>query len=300
MDLVVECQRLPQPGETVHGQRFLQLPGGKGANQAVGAARLGARSQMIGRIGGDALGEQLRVSLDNNGVLVDAVMTTATSSSGVALIGVEQSGENTIAVVAGSNGHLSPEDVVRHRMMIEEADVLIVQLEIPVETVCAAVAIAKSGNVLTVLDPAPAPSESLPSELYSVDVMIPNQTEAEALTGLAAHDRESALLSAREFHRRGVRMPVITLGGNGAVLLNKNGENEIHVTPPQVDVIDTTAAGDAFTAAFASRLAVGVPAATALEFAAAAGAAATTVLGAQNAMPSYADVLALLKNKDKK
>lgn len=291
MDLVARCQRLPQAGETVSAENLVQLPGGKGANQAVAAAQLGARCHLIGRVGNDAFGQQLTERLADYKVQTDAVMITPEISSGVALIGVENSGQNAITIVAGSNGQLSTADIKHHRSLIESADAVIVQLEIPLETVIATVTIAKSHGILTVLDPAPTPSEALPQELYEVDVMTPNETETKSLTGISVEDIESAIEAGAVLRQRGVKIPVITLGSQGAVWIDESSGRGLHAPACDANVVDTTAAGDAFTAALAYRLAQGHASTVAIPFACAAGAAATTALGAQNSMPTYDKVL---------
>ena len=290
MDLVAHCMQLPRPGETVRAEIFDQFAGGKGANQAVAAARLGAECHMIGRVGDDGIGQELVKTLVRHGVNTDAVMVTPKTSSGMALIDVEQSGENMITIVTGANGHLSPVDITLHRSLIESADVLIVQLEVPLETICAAVAIAKVCQILTVLDPAPAPTKVLPKELYAVDIMTPNQTEAGTLTQASVNSFESAAQAAYVLRERGVNLPVITLGAKGAVWIDKQTVKPLQTAAPSIKVVDTTAAGDAFTAALACQLAVGEDQAESIRFACAAGSAATTLHGAQNTMPEYDQV----------
>jgi len=291
MDLVARCDGLPRPGQTVHAVSFSQLPGGKGANQAVAAARLGARCTFIGRVGDDSYGRQLTETLKQYGVHTAAVTVTPGTSSGLAWINVEQSGENAITIVAGSNGHLTRDDVQCNQTLIQSANVLIVQLEVPLEAVTAALHTATAAGVLTVLDPAPAPADNLPDELYQVDVMTPNQIEAESLTGVPVRDVGSAVRACHLLRERGVRRPIITLGADGAVFLDEWTKTPRHTVPPRVDVIDTTAAGDAFTAGLACRFAGGSTLAAAVRFGCAAGALATTTLGAQNAMPAWHDVI---------
>ena len=291
MDLVARCERLPKTGQTVNSSSFAQLPGGKGANQAVAAAQLGAHCTLIGRVGDDSYGQQLTRTLKQYGVNTSAVAITADSSSGLAWINVDPSGENTITIVAGANGQLTSKDVQHHERCIRSANVVLVQLEVPLDTVATAVRTATAARVLTVLDPAPAPAENLANELCHVDVMTPNQTEAESLTGLAVHNVQSATRACRLLRQRGVRYPVITLGADGAVYWDKSANNPQHTLPPQVEVVDTTASGDAFTAALACRLASGIPLSTAVPFACAAGALAATVLGAQRAMPQWKTVV---------
>ncbi len=293
MDLVVRTARLPRPGETVAGHDFLQVPGGKGANQAVAAARLEAEVAMIGRVGDDGFGRQLVESLVRDGVETDAVAATAGISSGLALIGVEDSGQNAIAIVGGANAMLSSDDVQRHESTIAAAGALLVQLEVPLATVVAAVKLAKRNSVLTILDPAPAPRDRLPAELHAVDVISPNQSEAEVLTGINVASVADAMRAAAILHERGARQVVLKLGEQGALASDGMG-NIVHIPAPQVAVVDTTAAGDAFTAALAVALVEGSSLAEATRFACAAGSLATTRRGAQDAMPRREEIERLL------
>lgn len=288
MDLVARVKRLPRAGQTVHGYDCREIPGGKGANEAVAAARLGARCQMIGRVGDDGFGRRLREELAAAGVLVDSVAVTENCSSGVAMICVEESGENTITVVAGANGALTPQDVEANEALIATADAVLLQLEIPQETVQAAVALAGRLGVMTILDPAPAP-ERVPEAMLQADVLCPNQSEAEAITGIAIRRGKDAELAAHWLQQRGVAMPIITLGAAGALLLDRDGRCH-RVAAVKVDAVDSTAAGDAFAAALAVAIAEGQTIEQAVRFACAAGTIATTSFGAQPAMPGRAAV----------
>ncbi len=293
-DLVARVPQLPRPGETVLGTAFHEVPGGKGANQAVAAARLGADVTMIGRVGDDAFGERLLKSLRLHGVRTDAVQSTADCPTGLALIGVDDTGQNAITVIGGANQRLSPDDVQAHQAAIAHAHALLVQLEVPLATVTAAVAMARQHGVLTVLDPAPAPKVELPAELFDVDVLSPNQAEAEELTGVTVASVADAFHAARKLHERSARRVVIKLGDQGA-LASESGSEPVHVPAPRVHVVDTTAAGDAFTAALAWALLEGLSLAEATRFACAAGTLATTRPGAQDAMPSRQDVAELAR-----
>lgn len=295
LDLVSRVTRLPRPGETVHGQTLSRFPGGKGANQAVAAARLGARCTMIGRVGDDPFGPGLIASLAEAGVCTDRVAVTADCSSGVALIGVEDSGQNAITIVGGANARLSPEDVAQHADAIANADALLVQLEVPLATVEAALAVARRAGVRTILDPAPAPDGPLPAACLDVDLLSPNQSEAEALTGLPVPDAGSAAAVAERLQEQGARAVALKLGEHGALWLDADGSSRL-VPTARVDVVDTTAAGDAFTAALAVALARGDDPMTATRFACAAGTLATTRPGAQAAMPTHDDVQRFLRS----
>lgn len=292
MDLVARVAQLPRPGETVQGLDFQTSPGGKGANQAVAAARLGARTTMIGRVGDDDLGGRLRASLERYGVDAAGVIATAGCASGVAMIHVAANGENSIVVVPGANGGLSADDIHARAEIIASADGLLLQLETPLDAVLAAAEIARRHGVRTILDPAPAPSSPLPAELYRLDLVTPNQTEAEALTGVRVDDLASAWAAADKILQRGAGSVAIKLGSEGAIYADSGG-TRVRAPARPVRVVDTTAAGDAFTAALAVALAEGMDRATALAFACDEGALAATRPGAQGAMPTRAEVDAL-------
>lgn len=285
MDLVARMTRLPRPGETVHGDVFQTIPGGKGANQAVAAAKLGARVTMIGRVGDDAFGVTLKRSLTDFGVSTEHVIETADCSSGVALIGVDASGANSIVVVAGANGRLSPEDVRRRSDIIASADAVVVQLETPVESIAEAIRVAQCAGVRVILDPAPAPASELAAPLRSVDLISPNQTEAEALTGIRVCDLDSAMEAAGRLQQAGARDVVLKLGEMGALVFAVDGVRT-HVPARAATIVDTTAAGDAFTAGLAVAVSEGRTLVEAAQFGCAAGTLACTVFGAQPAMPN--------------
>ena len=284
MDLVYQVARLPRPGETLAATSLEQIPGGKGANQAVAVARLGYPCVMIGCVGSDGFGNALLGSLKGAGVQTELITRCENVSSGVALIGVEHSGQNSIAIVPGANGELSPDRIRELHPVIANAAALIVQLEVPQATVAEALRIAREHRVLTVLDPAPVPASGLDPALFPVDVFSPNQSEAEALTGIHVDDVDSAREVVTMLHRRGAKSIVLKLGELGAFLSNPDYEELIQ--PPEVTAIDTTAAGDAFTAALTVTLCEGRDLIDATRWACVAGALATTQRGAQPAMPS--------------
>jgi ribokinase len=285
MDLVATMARLPRPGETVLGESFQTIPGGKGANQAVAAARLGARVVMIGRLGDDSFGKTLRHNLIADGVETSHVLDTVGCSSGVALIGVETAGANAITVVPAANGRLSADDVESCGEIIAQAKALIVQLETPIPTIAAAIRLAQRHNVLTILDPAPAPAGPLPPELIAVDLLSPNQTEAESLTGIIVHDWPSAESAARALQTLGAKDVVLKMGALGALICARDGTMH-RVTATQARIVDTTAAGDAFTAALTVAISEGRSLVDATRFGCAAGTLACTRFGAQPAMPT--------------
>lgn len=284
MDLVARVARLPRPGETIAGRELLQIPGGKGANQAVAAARLGARSTLVGRVGDDGFARPLVASLQCGGVQVEHVQSVPACSSGVALISVDDSGQNSITIIAGANGRLTARDVEQCESVIASAHVVLLQLEIPQESVLAAVQLARRHRVLTVLDPAPVPAAPLPFDLFAVDLISPNQTEAEQLTGIPVSDIASAGRAAQNLLARGAACAVIKLGEHGAFWQDRPDRCG-HVPAAPVTVVDTTAAGDAFTAALGLALAEGQDLPAAVRFGCAAGTLATTRMGAQQAMP---------------
>ena len=291
---------MPAPGETTMGSEFFTIPGGKGANQAVAAARLGGEVHMVGRVGSDDFGERLMNGLNTAGVNTDHVKVTANVASGVAMILVDDSGENSIVVVGGANSRLTPDDVNAAEDLIARAACVVMQLEVPFETIRHALALCKRLGVYTILDPAPAPASGLPAEFYDVDILSPNQTEAELL--LSENNR---LASSHEPHHRdakdvagdllerGPASVVLKLGGNGALVIDRSGSIE-EVSGFQVQVVDTTAAGDAFTGALAVAHAEGKTGRDAVRFANAAGALACTAFGAQPALPTRAAVEQLL------
>ncbi|UCH36420.1 MAG: ribokinase [Armatimonadota bacterium] len=280
MDLVVRAERLPRPGETVRGTEFHTIPGGKGANQAVAAARLGAEARMVGRVGDDDFGERLRQGLADNGVAVDDVVADREHPTGVALIVVQESGENSIVVAGGANGAVTAKDVAAAKDAVSSADVLLLQLEIPLDTVAAALDAASAANVASILDAGPA--AKLPDAVRNAaNVLSPNLGEAEVLLGRPVSD---ALDAAQALVAAGAPACVVKSGAQGCAWAVP-GQSE-HLPAVAVDVVDTTAAGDAFTAALGVALAEGKPLADAARWASFAGALAVTRLGAQPSMPT--------------
>ncbi len=292
MDLVVRCSQLPSRGETIIAGSFSQIPGGKGANQAVAAARLGAEVTMIGRVGDDVFGNQLRENLNRDGIDTSNVLATEACSSGIAIVAVEQSGENSILVVPGANGRVDVADVASAAGVIRASDILLLQLEIPIEPVLAAIKIAREAGVRVILDPAPAPSR-FPPELFDVDVICPNQSEAAVLLGREVQSVADAEQAAVELVRRGVGSAIVTLGAQGAVA--SDGDDVHWFEPFTITPLDTTAAGDAFAGAFAVCWAEQDSMTDAVPFACAAGAIAASRAGAQPSMPSLEEVIELLK-----
>lgn len=292
IDLVGRAPRLPEPGETIIGGELATIPGGKGANQAVAAALLGAQVSMVGRVGGDAFAHRLLESLERHGVSIQHVSQDPAAASGAALITVADSGENSIVVLPGANHTLLPEHVEAAREAISAADVLLTQLEIPMETVRRAVQLARGAGVKVLLNPAPA--QPLPTDiLLEIDVLAPNESEAELLTGLPVEDDRGASLAAQKLLELGARAVLITLGERGAILAS--GRKAQIIPTFDVNVVDTTAAGDAFLGGFAVALAEGKPLDEAAAWGNAAGALACTKLGAQSSLPTRRQLEALLE-----
>lgn len=287
-DVSVWMGSVPRPGETALGTRAALYAGGKGANQAVQAARVGARAQLVGRIGRDVLGEVVAASIAEAGVGLDCVVRDSEAGTGVASIWIDGSGENRIVVAPGANGRLSAADVEAGRQAIAGAGLVACQLEVPLEAVERASQIAREHGVPLLLNPAPA--RALPASLLrTVEWLVPNAVEAEVLSGVGVTGVESGLAAARALRALGPRGVVVTLGPLGAVVSAPGVEE--HVPPvPVANVVDTTAAGDAFCGALAAELARGVGVGDAVRFAAAAGAVAVGVAGAQ---PSLGDRVAI-------
>jgi ribokinase len=289
MDLVVRAPHLPSVGETVPGGSFATFAGGKGANQAVGAARLGAAVAMVGRVGDDAFGRVLRDGLARERIDASAVRTDAGAATGVALITVDSAGQNTIVVASGANAALTREDVDAARGLIVQSAVVLLQLEVPLDVVYHAAQVAHTAGCQVILDPAPAPPQPLPDDLYRlVSVIHPNEIEARALTGIAVTTEADARRAAEALLRRGCPAAVVKLGARGAYLAvgpQREAIPAIRVTP-----VDTTAAGDAFAAGLAVALAEHAPLEAAVQFAIVVGALKVTRMGAQPSMPTREQV----------
>jgi ribokinase len=298
-DLVVRTPRFPAPGETTTGTEFAVYPGGKGANQAVAAARLGGRVVMVGRVGADDHGRLLRSSLLAAGVDADAVIDDEDAATGVAVITIDASGQNQIVLAPGANRRLRPDDVEVQRALIESAVVLLLQLEVPPETVEAAARIAHRAGVAVVLDPAPARHEAL-ALLPLVDFVTPNETELRLLAGAPPGETsaEEAALLARSLLGQGARYVVAKLGEAGALAVSAEGEWTWPA--PRVDAVDTTAAGDAWNGAFAVALAEGYAPRDAGPFANVAAALSVTRAGAQPSMATRAEVEQILAKGEKR
>jgi ribokinase len=289
LDVVARVTRLPMPGETVAASSHVQSLGGKGANQAVAAARAGSEVHFIGRVGADPAGDALRTSLKEAGVDTQHVLQDVGDSTGTALIAVDNRGENTIIVVPGVNANLQTTDIDAASDVIERCDILLLQLEIPLETVRYAATLAQRSGTTVILNP--SPSQELPASLLDlVDVLVPNEEEVAYLTGMGSPvDPTSA---AGMLCSNGVEAVVITLGSRGAAIVDGNGETDIE--PYSVDPVDTTGAGDAFVGNLAAALDAGRSLEEAARFATAAAALSVQVAGAQHSMPTKEQTDALV------
>ena len=294
VDYLVRGPRLPQPGQSVSGEQFQVAPGGKGANQAVGAARLGARVTLIARVGKDPRGDSVVEALLQEGVDIEYLVRDSSAFTGVALCQVGGNGEKQILSAAGANGRLTAEDVRAAAGVLGSARVVLLQLGVPLPAVAEAIRLGRSRGARVVLDP--GPPAPLPDELLAqIDVIRPNCSEALALTGVQVTGRESAREAAAELLRRGVGAAAVQAAEDGDLLSWKEGELWL----PRFDVarLDATGAGDAFASALAVALAEGRSLKEAGPFASAAAALATTVLGAQASLPRRADLLAFLDRR---
>jgi ribokinase len=291
-DMIVRVPRIPRAGETLLGGEFSTAAGGKGANQAVGAARAGGKVALIARIGRDSFGDQAVAGLRRAGVDVSCVFRDKAAASGVALIFVATVGENSIAVASGANAKLSPADVKKASRVIRTAAWLVAQLETPLATVMAAAQLAVKVGAGVILNPAPA--RPLPNSLLKlISILTPNETEAELLTGIKVVDHAAAAKACAKLRARGVRTVVLTLGSRGAFVADVHGQQL--VPGFKVKAVDSTAAGDIFNGALAVALAEGSRLLDAVRFANAAAALSVTKLGAQPSAPNRADVEEFLK-----
>lgn len=288
MDLVARAQRLPRAGETLAGESFATVPGGKGANQAVAAARLGAAVAMIGNVGDDAYGQQLRQALLDEQIDCQGVAVCAGVSSGLALIVVDASSQNSIVIIPGGNGQLMPESVQAFDVLLQGAEVIICQLEVPAQTVAYTLERGRALGKTVILNPAPC-TGPLPLNWYgAIDYLIPNESEAQALTGLPVTDLASAEAAASHLRSLGVKNVIVTLGAQGALFANAQGFK--HFPAPVVQPVDTTAAGDTFVGGFAAALARGAEEGEAIAFGQRAAALSVTRAGAQPSIPYLAEL----------
>ena len=291
MDVVAFTPRFPAPGETLMGSRWTTANGGKGANQAVAAARLGGSVAMLGCVGDDAHGATLRAALLRDGIDCDGILTDPETPTGVALITVsEQDSQNSIVVIPGSNLRLTPDHIEAHRGLIARAHIVVCQLEVPLATVARALETAAAMNKLVILNPAPpAAPGALPVSLLSkVGILIPNETEAAALCGLPVTSVGEAEIAAKELRSRGCRDIIVTLGDRGVVHAGPDGTR--HYPAHAAKPVDTTAAGDTFIGGLAAAMARGEPLEAAIEFGQSAAAVAVSRVGAQASIPTLVEL----------
>jgi ribokinase len=288
-DMVIQSHHLPAPGETILGGKFFMNPGGKGANQAVAAARLGGKVTFVTKTGNDIFGKQSVENFENEGINTDYLVTDPDNPSGVALITVDEQAENCIVVAPGSNSTLSPEDVDKASEEIEQSEIVLMQLEIPVKTVEYAAQLASKAGCKVILNPAPAPADKLTDKLLkNVFILTPNESEAELLTGIKVKDDQSSEKAAKALKDKGVDIVVLTRGAKGAYLYD--GKISKLIPAPKVKAVDTTAAGDTFNGALAVAISEGMNMTQAIEFANKAAAITVTRLGAQSSTPYWKEM----------
>lgn len=293
-DHILNLAHFPRPGETVIGKQYQVAFGGKGANQAVAAGRAGADIAFIACVGADDIGERIRQQLQQDQIDTAPVETVAQEATGVAMIFVNGEGENNIGIYSGANAALTPACVERHQQVIRSADALLMQLESPLDSVLAAARIARASHTQVILNPAPA--TQLSDELLAlIDIITPNETEAEILTGIAVNDDDDAARAAQALHAKGIDTVLITLGRRG-VWLSEQGQGQ-RIPGFSVQVVDTIAAGDTFNGAFITARLEGVAMQDAVRFAHAAAAIAVTRPGAQPSVPWRTEIDAFLQQQ---
>jgi len=292
LDMNAYVERFARPGETLHGHRFTTGYGGKGANQAVMTARLGGVVSMVGRVGDDIFGQDMRRNLAGEGIRTDFVFESKGVSSGVAVITIEETGQNTIIVIAGANGLVTPADVEAAQTAITGAQVLLCQMEVPMAANLAALRLARAAGVTTIFNSAPVSSE-IPEEVYQLtDIFCPNESEAELLTGIAVHTLDDARLAAGVILERGAKAALVTLGARGALYVTD--VTDVHIPVAPVMAVDTTGAGDAFVGSLAYFLAEGRPIEQAIARANAIAAISVQTPGTQASYPRRSQLPAAL------
>jgi ribokinase len=285
--LTVIGPKIPRPGETIMGTGFDMGPGGKGSNQAITITRLGGDVTFLGKIGGDIFGKDAMALFNREGINTDYIIVDKTTHTGAGIIFVDESGQNAIGVAPGANYHLSTDDLANYSNLFEQCDILLVQLEIPLPVVYKAVSMANAAGVTIILNPAPAQKLD-PEFLSMIDVLTPNETEAEILSGIPVSDRNSAIAAGKMLLSQGVSSVVVTLGSDGAILMSK--EIQRHFPGYKVDPVDTTGAGDAFNGGLAYGLSVGRSMEESIDFASKVAALSITKVAVVPGLPRMRDI----------
>jgi len=295
MDLVMNVERFSKPGETLLARSFDTFPGGKGGNQAVAASKLGGQVIMLSRLGDDDFSQKLNDSLNSNGVNTDYIIEENGNTSGIAMITVDKNGQNSISIFPGCNENFSPEDIRKNESIFSAGRTLLINMEIPIDTVYETIKLAKKNGMFVILDPAPAPKQAIPAEVINcVDIVKPNETEAEIITGISVNDRSDAVKALNKLKEMGFSLPMVTMGKKGVMaLLN---EEIIEVESYKVKAVDTTAAGDVFSGGLTARLVSGCELKDAMKFASASAAISATRKGAQSSVPDKSEVMEFMNS----
>lgn len=294
IDVTAYAERIPAIGETLHGTAYKTGLGGKGANQAVAAARLGVPTAFVGRVGGDGFADEAASQIAGYGVDASLLLRDKDAATGIAVIGVDAKGQNVIWVIAGANGRLDQSDVERASQRLKSSRVLLLQIEVPLKASLAAAATIRAGGGIVVFDPAPVPPSGVPNDVYAaVDVITPNEVETGMLLGDTPKTADDAIAAARALRAHGTKTAIVKMGALGCAYASPEGE--AFVPAFKVKAIDTVAAGDCFNGGLAAGLAHGLPLAEAVRMASVTGALATTRQGSAEAAPSGAEVEHMLK-----
>lgn len=299
MDFVIDVKKMPQPGETLLAKSFSLVPGGKGANKAFAIGKLGCKNvTMFGAVGCDEYGKNLINNLNSVNVNTDNILKLNNVNTGCAFIHVDETGENSITVVSGANAKITEEMINKNISLIKNADIVVLQLEIPLEVNILVAKIAKQYGKLVILDPAPADANLSEELLKNVDIIKPNETEIQILTGIESNEEKDIVNAAYTLINKGVKNVIVTLGSNGSILVNK--EKVEHFSCLDVNVIDSTAAGDSFIAALSKSLLEGNTLEESIEYAHIVSSIVVTKKGAQTSIPSQEEIEAFLQERNRK